>query len=265
MAVEFSTFETEQRAAEALFNEIRHYLGFGPGYHTNGRDENGNTTDKTATAPYVIMLAGGSTPMEVYRNVADHPPRMVHPAAHFLLSDDRFVPEGDSRSNYGTIRPMADKLGLVDGRFVHVNAETGDRAAADFGEQVVDLGRRNALFALGILGIGTDGHTASLFSPELVALPSDDLKGRQIGDGKLLTDDPRRAALETGEHGGVQRISLGAEVLLSFQKLIFFAPGQAKREILYELSRRPEMYPAGLIMLNHPNACIWTDEAPRVE
>lgn len=190
----------------------------------------------------------------------------MHPAAHFLLSDDRYVPESDGRSNFGAIRPVADRLGLVDGRFVHVDAEKPrDTAATDFGERVVDLGRRNALFALGVLGIGTDGHTASLFSPEMVILPRGDLGGKEIGDGKLLTDDPRRAALETGEHGGVARISLGAEVLLSFQKLIFFAPGRAKREILYELSRRPEIYPAGLIMLNHPNASIWTDEAPRVE
>ncbi|MFW5644117.1 MAG: hypothetical protein ACOCYQ_08815, partial [Alkalispirochaeta sp.] len=72
------------------------------------------------------------------------------------------------------------------------------------------------------------------------------------------------AAVTTGVHGGVPRVSVTPEVLLSFRKLIFFAPGAAKRDILYELSRRPEDYPAGRIMLHHPNASIWTDEAPRV-
>ncbi len=262
MAVEFVTYETEQRAADALFNELRHHLESGPNHHS---------TDNTVSGPFVVMLAGGSTPLEVYRRVADNPPRSVHPAAHLLLSDDRYVPETDSQSNFGTIRPMAAKLGLDGSRFVHADtALPEDQAVADFGRKVVDLGARSAVFALGILGIGTDGHTASLFTPSMVTLPGDGPTDENptdsaAGGGTLLTSQTDRAALATGVHGGVPRISLGTEVLLSFRKLIFFATGRSKREILYELSRRPEQYPAGLIMLNHPNAHIWTDEAPRVE
>jgi 6-phosphogluconolactonase/glucosamine-6-phosphate isomerase/deaminase len=84
------------------------------------------------------------------------------------------------------------------------------------------------------------------------------------GDGTLLADVETPTALNTGTHGGVPRISVSAAVLLSFRKLIFFATGAGKRDILYELSRRPEEYPAGRIMLQHPNAHIWTDEGPRV-
>jgi 6-phosphogluconolactonase/glucosamine-6-phosphate isomerase/deaminase len=259
MAVEFVTYETEQRAAEALYNELRNYLEFGPERHN---------TDKMVSEPFVIMLAGGSTPLKVYQRVADNLPRRVHPAAHLLLSDDRYVPEIDSQSNFGTIRPMATKLGIEGTRFVHADtALPEDKAVADFGRNVVDLGARSAVFSLGILGIGTDGHTASLFTPSMVTLPGKDATSENpaAGDGTLLTSQTDRAAIATGVHGGVSRISLGAEVLLSFQKLVFFATGQSKREILYELSRRPEQYPAGLIMLNHPNAHIWTDEAPRVK
>jgi 6-phosphogluconolactonase/glucosamine-6-phosphate isomerase/deaminase len=265
VAVEFVTYETEQRAADALFNELRHYLGFGPGYHSSDPQDDRTTAEKTATAPYVIMLAGGSTPLEVYRNVAKHPPRHIHPAAHLILSDDRYVPETDERSNFGAIRPLATGLGLKENRFVHADTSLPvEETVADFGRQVVGLGERSALFALGVLGIGPDGHTASLFTTSMVQLPRPD-GTNGTGGGTLLVTAPERAAVATGVHGGVPRISLGAEVLLSFRKLIFFAPGLAKREILYEISRRPEEYPAGLIMLNHPNAHIWTDEGPRVE
>ncbi len=267
MAVEFVTFETEQRAADALFNELRHYLGFGPGYHSGDPKDNRATAEKPATAPYVVMLAGGSTPLEVYRNVAKQPPPFIHPAAHLILSDDRYVPESDERSNYGAVRPLTTGLGLKENRFFHADTSLPEEESiADFGRRVVDLGKRSAVFALGVLGIGRDGHTASLFRTSMVQLPGHDETGSSgPGGGTLLTTKPDRAVIATGVHGGVPRISLGAEVLLSFRKLIFFAPGRAKREILYEISRRPEKYPAGLIMLKHPDAHIWTDEGPRVE
>jgi 6-phosphogluconolactonase/glucosamine-6-phosphate isomerase/deaminase len=174
MAVEFVHHETEQRAADALFNELRHYLGHGPGYHAGSEDDpNGHrAADKTATAPYVIMLAGGSTPIEVYRRVSEHPPRHVHPAAYLMLSDDRYVPRDDERSNFGTIAPLLDHLGLPEERFIHIDTtrpvETG---VARFSDDIHALGRRSAIFALGVLGIGADGHTASLFTRDLVPMP----------------------------------------------------------------------------------------------
>ncbi|MFP4211229.1 MAG: 6-phosphogluconolactonase [Alkalispirochaeta sp.] len=268
MAVEFVHHETEQRAADALFNELRHYLGHGPGYHAGSEDDpNGHSAaDKTATAPYVIMLAGGSTPIEVYRRVSEHPPRHVHPAVYLMLSDDRYVPRDDERSNFGNIAPLLDDLGLPEERFVHVDTSLPvDEGVARFSGDIHALGRRSAIFALGVLGIGADGHTASLFSADAVPAPVRPGASETFaGGGMLLTIPGEAAAVTTGVHGGVPRVSVTPEVLLSFRKLIFFAPGAAKRDILYELSRRPEDYPAGRIMLHHPNASIWTDEAPRV-
>ncbi len=273
MAIEFQTFPTERQAAEALFNELRRSFGENPEYHAT--EDGAELGERTAIAPHVVMLAGGTTPLEIYRRIAAEPPRPGHPATHLMLSDDRYVPAEDERSNYGHIRPLARALGLPEERLVHVNPDLPlSEAVHDFGERIAEVGRRGGIFSLAILGIGSDGHTASLFAPELVedlagvggspaaAGPSPDASA--VGTGTLLTEDPARLALHTGEHGGVDRVSVGSAVLLSFRTLIFFATGHSKREILYELSRRPEHYPAGRIMLQHPNATIWTDEAPRV-
>jgi 6-phosphogluconolactonase/glucosamine-6-phosphate isomerase/deaminase len=54
-------------------------------------------------------------------------------------------------------------------------------------------------------------------------------------------------------------------VLFAFRRLVFLATGENKRLILRELSRRPEDFPAGRIMVAHPAAEIWTDEAPHGE
>ena len=268
MAVEFTRFPTSKQAGDALFNELRKYLGEGTEYHVD--EETESVAERTATSPYVVMLAGGSTPMQVYRRLAAEPPRRVHPAAHLMLSDDRYVPATDERSNYHHIRPLAHALGLPDERVVHVDADRAlPEAVSDFGGRIAGLAGRDAIFALAVLGIGGDGHTASLFSTAAVDASS---PGQVLGDGQdpgvgtgtLLPVPQERLAVHTGVHGGVDRVSVGAAVLLSFRKVVFFATGEGKRDILYELSRRPENYPAGRILLHHPNATIWTDEAPRV-
>ncbi len=276
MAINFTTFPTEQQAGDALYNELRRALGENPEYHA--AEDDPELAERTATSPHVVMLAGGSTPLKIYRRIAAEPPRHGHPATHLMLSDDRYVAAEDKRSNYGHIRPLAHALGLPEDRLVHVNPDLPlAEAVHDFGTRIAEVGRRQGIFSLAILGIGSDGHTASLFTPDLV----EDLTGTgtgpgagpsstarpgpaAAGSGTLLTEDPARLALHTGEHGGLHRVSVGSAVLLSFRTLIFFATGHSKRDILYELSRRPEHYPAGRIMLQHPNATIWTDEAPRV-
>jgi 6-phosphogluconolactonase/glucosamine-6-phosphate isomerase/deaminase len=290
VAVEFSRFETEKQAGDALYNELRRYLGEGADYHAP--EDSSEISDRTAAVPYVVMLAGGSTPLAVYRRIADHVPSRVHPTIHLMLSDDRFVPADDDRSNYGHVLPLSRALRLPDERLLHVDAARPlPEAVARYGGDIVSLRGRDAIFALGILGIGSDGHTASLFTPAMVPLGANSFVGAGTGgrsgsehpaapaggaspeggappdgpgSGSLIVERPDEAALHTGSHGGVDRISVSAAVLLSFRRLIFFATGESKRHILYELSRRPEDYPAGRILLQHPNAEIWTDEAPRV-
>ncbi|MFW5695916.1 MAG: 6-phosphogluconolactonase, partial [Alkalispirochaeta sp.] len=167
MAIKFQAFPTEQQAGDALYNELRRSLGENPEYHA---DEDGpGLAERTAISPHVVMLAGGSTPLEIYRRIAAEPPRHVHPATHLMLSDDRYVSADDERSNYGHIRPLAHALGLPEDRLVHVNPDLPlPEAVHDFGSRIAEVGHRGGIFSLAILGIGSDGHTASLFAPELV-------------------------------------------------------------------------------------------------
>lgn len=260
MAVEYVPFESEKQASDALFNELSRHIERAPGYHDD--------VERGAVAPYVIMLAGGRTPLAVYDRLGRERPHRVHPALHLMLSDDRHVPAEDERSNYGAIRPMAHALGLPDERFVHVRAdEPIETAVASYHRDIAAMVDRNALFGVAILGVGTDGHTASLFSVDAVPMRSTVVDSNAGSPGSTVVDSTNAPpyALDAGEHGGVARVSVSAQLILGFRTLIFFATGAGKRDILYQLSRRPEEYPAGRIMLQHPNAQIWTDEAPRVK
>lgn len=270
MSVEFRPFESEQIARATLHNELRNALAAGPDYGATIGD--GTVADRTATAPYVIMLPGGSTPMRVYDQIAGEPPPIVHPAVHLLVSDDRYVPADDERSNFGRIARMVQTLGLPPERFIHIDpARSIEAAAAALGTRIGELMERDALFGLGVLGIGSDGHTASIFSasdvPGTVGPPPPRAQepAEPLPSGTVVADpDPSAYAVPTVAVAGVRRITLTARVLLAFRRLVFFATGGDKFDILYELSRRPEEYAAGRILLQHQRAEIWTDQAPAV-
>lgn len=211
--------------------------------------------------PRLLMLAGGSTPIEVYRRIGESPPDRVPPGTWLLLSDDRHVPIDDERSNYRAIHPMAAQLGIPDTRLIHPDPELPLQEAADeFGRWIALPARTGAEFELGILGIGGDGHTASLFSPDLVPA-AEPGSSQAIGSGSPVYTTPGELAHAAGEKLGVERVSVSARVLLCFRRLIFFAPGENKQAIIRELQTAPERYPAGRVLMQHPNARIWTDQS----
>lgn len=197
----------------------------------------------------LVMLAGGTTPLAVYRRIAREAgaaPQLQEAAKDtwLVLSDDRFVPVDDERSNFGQILPMATALGIPEERFLHVKPHLPlDEAVAQFNHRLANIADTLLPCHLGILGIGEDGHTASLFHRSQVN----------------LQESPGRWAMATGTHGGVPRVSLTAPALLAFERLIFFATGENKREILSSLQRTPQLYPAGIILAEHRNAEVWTD------
>jgi 6-phosphogluconolactonase len=118
---------------------------------------------RTATARGSIALSGGSTPRDAYLLAAKLEGRWREVELWFV--DERCVPPDDERSNYRLVRET-----LLDGLAVppHLHRIRGERppeeAAAAYDEEL-----RGAALDLALLGIGADGHTASLFpsSPAL--------------------------------------------------------------------------------------------------
>jgi 6-phosphogluconolactonase len=119
-----------------------------------------------ASAAPQIVLAGGSTPKaanEVFA-AAVREQGIDLSGVTFWLGDDRAVPPDDDRSNYKMIRStLLDPLADVTVPTVHrIEGELGYAEAADRYEQLLrDAGA--AAFDLLLLGIGSDGHTLSLF------------------------------------------------------------------------------------------------------
>ena len=111
-----------------------------------------------------VALSGGSTPRRAYELAAELAPDWSR--AEIWWGDERCVPPGDERSNYGMARAaLLDRL-VGAPRTVHrIEGERPSEEAASLYER--ELGRTR--LTLNLLGLGADGHTASLF-PDAPAL-----------------------------------------------------------------------------------------------
>ena len=123
-----------------------------------------------ATGRFVVALSGGSTPQTLYGVLAEHfAEKVPWEKTHILFADERCVPPDHPDSNFGMVcRLLLDRVG-VDYQRVHRMAGEKDPAeAADEYQRLLeaDFGRGLDLV---LLGMGEDGHTASLF-PDTQAL-----------------------------------------------------------------------------------------------
>ena len=154
--------------------------------HAEGVYEAGaNLFRQSATEPhgnrsFTVALAGGSTPRGLYTRLADDAAlRTSIPwtATDFFWSDERNVPPGHAQSNYRMAHEaLLAKVGVPPARVHRIRGEQDAHAAAAAYEQEVrsffEVPEGIPRFDLMLLGLGADGHTASLF-PDSAALTED--------------------------------------------------------------------------------------------
>lgn len=155
-----------------------------------------------------VVLAGGRTPALAYREAATREPDWAK--VEVWWSDERCVPPDDERSNYGmTKRTLLDALDRSPRAVHRIKGELGkDRAAADYDRELDD-----AALDLVLLGVGPDGHVASLF-PNAPTLQQ---------TGRVL---PAEAALDPY----VDRVTMSLPTLRSSREILFVLTGEEKAE-----------------------------------
>lgn len=127
-------------------------------------------TAVTARGRYRLVLAGGSTPRPLYQRLAASPYREQLPwqQIDFFWGDERLVPPDNRASNYGQARMhLLDHLPIPPSNIFPIQGhKRPDAAVADYTRQlrlVAPAGQLWPRFDLVLLGLGADGHTASLF------------------------------------------------------------------------------------------------------
>jgi 6-phosphogluconolactonase len=167
----------------------------------------------TARGAFRIVLAGGKTPMDVYARLREAAADWAH--WHVYFGDERCRPAGDpERNDVNARRAWLDHVAIPPYRIHAIAAEEGgERAAARYAKTLQDVGD----FDLVLLGLGEDGHVASLF-------PGHPL-GERPGDPDVLA--VRGAPKPPGE-----RVSLSAARLSRARQVLFLVTGIPKRQAL---------------------------------
>ena len=171
-----------------------------------------------------LVVSGGSTPRGFFKRLADKP--LPWQKIEVTLADERWVPVDDPDSNEGQLRTLLQEQ-ISDG-FLSLRG-AGDDAVA----QVAILNTRLAEqppFDVVILGMGTDGHTASLF-PD----------APQLSEG-LDTTNPNACLVVDPPQAPHQRISMSLGRLLRSQQVIVHLTGAQKAEVLAEAWRGNDPY-----------------------
>ena len=174
-----------------------------------------------------ICLTGGSSPKQLYQFLATEPYRGQIPwhRVHWFIGDERFVPADDSRNNMRMARRsfLNRCAPLVNIHPIATDTATPDEAAnryeaelkSFYGADKLDVA--SPLFDVVLMGVGPDGHTASLFP----GYPAVDEKGRWVVGVPQAHVEPL-----------VPRVSLTLPALGSCREMLFEVAGAAKRAIL---------------------------------
>jgi 6-phosphogluconolactonase len=165
-----------------------------------------------------LALSGGETPLPVYERLAERSD-LRWERVHVYFADERAVPPGDPASNFrGARETLLSRVAIPEGQVHRMEAE---RADADGAAARYEALLPEALDLL-VLGIGSDGHTASLF-PGAAAL----------GESR------RRVLPTTGPPPHRRRLSITAPVIAAARCVVVLASGSRKADAVVRALEEP--------------------------
>lgn len=223
MKLEIKIFLSPEDAASKIAEEITEMV-------TANSMENNDT---------FISLSGGSTPKTLFNKISDEfADRIDWNRVHLFWGDERCVPPDDKQSNYGMTKDyLLDNINIPEANVHRIRGEDDPaEEAARIAEEIktfVPFVNSLPQFDLSILGLGEDGHTASLFPGK-----------------KLKNIAEKTAGVAVHPESGQKRISLTSEVVSNSKQNIFFVTGEKKADIIYDIMSRKDSgkkYPAARI------------------
>ena len=186
--------------------------------------------------PFTVALSGGSTPKILFKHLAEnYGDKIDWRTVHFFWGDERCVPPDDEESNFKmTDETLLQHIGIPPGNIHRIRGEAEPEAEAKrYSAEIqlfVEIVNGWPAFDLVMLGMGGDGHTASIFPDQM----------------ELLTSE-KICAVATHPESGQRRISLTGRVIGNSWKVVFLVTGASKKSVVEEIRERTgawESYPA---------------------
>ena len=171
-----------------------------------------------------ISLSGGSTPKSLFDYWSEHHKEDIDWKSIYLFwGDERAVPPTDSESNYlMTKQHLLDNVPIPEENIFRIKGENDPKEEAKRYSALLEeqLEMRNGIptFDIIILGMGDDGHTASIFPHQIE-----------------LWDDKRHCVVGTNPDSGQQRVTLTGTVINNAHIVAFLVTGAGKAEKVKEI------------------------------
>jgi len=191
---------------------------------------------------FIMAVSGGRTPWLMLRALADED--VPWDDVHIVQVDERIAPEGDPDRNLTHLRESLLGQAELRPKEIHampVEAPDLDVAAAQYSAALRQLAGSPPVLDLVHLGLGPDGHTASL-------VPGD----------PVLTVDDADVAL-TGDYKGRRRMTLTYPIINRARRVLWVVTGNDKAEMLERLYAGDTSIPAGRI--ERDRALVFADRA----
>ncbi|WP_288065500.1 6-phosphogluconolactonase [Rodentibacter caecimuris] len=208
-------FDTAQQAVEKIAQELKTY--------------------SEQQRPIHISLSGGSTPKLLFKTLAQPPYNTeIHwQNLHFWWGDERMVAAQDPESNYGEVQKLLfDHIQIPAENIHRIRGENEPHFELKRFQEELSAVISDGVFDWIILGMGADGHTASLFP------------------NQTNFDDENLAVIATHPESGQIRISKTAKLIERAKRITYLVTGESKAEILKEIQTVPAEdlpYPAAKI------------------
>ena len=174
---------------------------------------------------FTVALSGGKTPIVFYRKLTEWENKSFWKRTYIFLVDERFVPSEDKDSNYKMLREtLLGKIPIPQENIHPITTEKGslEALAREYEEDLKSFFKVSKgqfpNFDLILLGIGEDGHTASLFPG------SKALSKRRHLTAAVVADETRH-----------NRITLTLPIINHAEHVIFFVTGANKAPVLKKI------------------------------
>jgi len=199
-----------------------------------------------------LAISGGKTPNLLFTVLASkYANSKIWQNVHFWWVDERMVPTNNPESNFGVANNLLFSMISIPEENIHrIKGEnTPEAEALSYSSQIQEkLPLQNGwpVFDLILLGMGEDGHTASIFPDQI-----------------HLLDSMHICEVATQPSSGQRRITLTGKAICNASKVFFLITGSNKAERLSEIWNIPEkakLLPAGQIHPTNGNLMWFVDE-----
>ena len=180
-----------------------------------------------------MIVTGGSSPARCYSELANTELEWSH--VHVLLSDERWVPASDDNSNEKLVRDtfLIEKAADADLMPIYTADSNAEERCGELNELLPAM---PLPFACTLLGMGADGHIASLFP---------DAENLAVGLDVNSTDWCIPVATAASPH---PRVSLTMKTLLNSAQIVLLIFGESKRDVYEQAKSTPDAFPVSTLL-----------------